>query len=101
MPISKSSAFRTVLLAAGVAALGISIFLFLRRRLVEAFLLAFVGLTSISVSETDLDYTTKFNAQSFGTYLSKRSDISTFGKLCEIASYFCLLAALLSWVALD
>lgn len=96
MSISGSSGFRAALLAAGITVLAVSAFLLFRERITGGLLLAFAGLSAISLSETHVDYTAKMDARSFGGFLRKRSDISTLGKVCEIGSVLCLAAALLN-----
>jgi hypothetical protein len=96
----KSSLFRHVLLAAGIAVLVFSFVLLFRHRLAEGFFCAFLGLSGISASETDIDHGARLDARSFATLMRGRSSISTLGKLCDITSYFCLAAALISWLAL-
>jgi hypothetical protein len=100
MSIDKSSLFRTVLLAAGVAMLALSVVLLYRQRLVEGFLCAFLGLSAVTVFGTEIHYEAKHDTRSFIALMRGRSPVSTLGKLCDIAAYFCLAAALLSWLAL-
>jgi hypothetical protein len=97
---TRQSRFRHISLALGVAGLVIAGLLFWRGLTVVAFVAAFLGLSSISVAETEMDATTRLGVRSFGKLLAGRSQISTLGKLCDIASYFCLAAALISWIAL-
>jgi uncharacterized membrane protein YjjP (DUF1212 family) len=96
----KSSKFRTMLLAAGVAMLALSLVLLFRQHLVEGFLCAFLGLSAMTVSQSDIDPGAKHDARSFLALMRGRSQVSTLGKLCDISSYFCLAAALISWLAL-
>lgn len=101
MSISKSVVMRTVLLATGCAALATSLVMLARQHLVPGFLLAFAGLSAISLSQTDIDYETRFTTRTFASAVrTGRSHISTFGWICHITSYITLAAALLSWVAL-
>ena len=96
----KTRAFRSVLLAAGVAFLALALVLLFRQRLAEGFLCAFLGLSSVSVFETEFNFGAKLGAGSFTTLMRGRAPISTLGKLCDITAYFCLAAALISWLAL-
>ena len=50
--------------------------------------------------ETGLDVTARLDRGSFGKLLRGRSQVSTLGKLCDIASWFCLAAAVISWIVL-
>jgi len=95
----QGSGFRHLALALGVAGLVLSAVLFHRAHLAPGFLVAFLGLSAIAAGETDLDVTATLNSRSFGKLLRGRSQVSTLGKLCDIASYFCLAAAIVSWVA--
>lgn len=100
MNIDRSSIVRTVLLAAGCAALIVALVLLARQQLAQGFLFAFGGLSAISVSQTDMDYTAGFNARSFINHLATgRTHISALGRICDIASYLCLAGALISWAA--
>src|SRR5262249_36738241 len=102
MSLDKSAVFRIVLLAAGCAALATSFLQLLHQHLVQGFLLACGGFSAIAAFETDLDYETRHTARSFIARLRNgRAGISTLGSLCNIVSYFCLAAALISWVALQ
>jgi hypothetical protein len=96
----KRSTFRHICLALGVAGLVISGLLVWHGQLVVAFVAAFLGLTSVSVAETDVDVTASLGIRSFGKLLAGRAHISTLGLLCDIASYFCLAAAIISWFVL-
>jgi len=89
-----------MLAAGGVAAAG-AVVLLARGQLVPGFFLAFAGLSAVAVAETDIDPGARFTAASFTASMRRdRSAISTLGSLCGIASWFCLAAALISWVAL-
>ena len=100
MSIDKSPVFRSVLLATGVATLALSLVLLYRQRLAEGFLCAFLGLSAITAFETDIDHEEKHSTRSFITLMRGGSPVSTLGKLCDITSWFCLAAALISWLAL-
>jgi hypothetical protein len=101
MSISKSSVMRMLLLGAGCAAFAAALALLYRQHLVAGFLLAFGGLSAISLSQTDVDYEERFTARAFASSLKTRhSHISTFGWICHVTSYLSLAAALISWVAL-
>jgi hypothetical protein len=101
MSISKSTVMRTVLLAGGCAALAAALALLALQHVVSGFLLAFAGLSTIAMSETSINYETRFTARSFIDYLrTERAYISALGSVCDAASYLCLAAALISWVAL-
>ena len=96
----KKSAFRHFNLAAGVGALLASGVLFHRGQLALGFLVDFFGLSMIVAAESEIDFFKKHTLRSFGKSLGGRSSVSTLGKLCDIASYFCLAAALISWLVL-
>jgi hypothetical protein len=96
----KAATFRHFNLAAGVGGLVASGSLFYRGQIALAFLVAFTGLSFIAAGETDADLTTKYSIRSLPTLLTQRMYISTLGKLCDIASWFCLAAALISWLVL-
>jgi hypothetical protein len=96
----KASGFRHFNLAAGVGALLASGVLLYRGQLPTGFLVAFFGLSAIVMAESDIDVTKKHSLRSLGTLLSGRSYVSTLGKLCDIASWFFLAAALISWLVL-
>ncbi len=96
----KASAIRHFNLAAGIGALLASGVLFHRQQVALGFLVAFFGLSAIVMAESDIDLTKKHSLKSFGVLLKGRSYVSTLGKLCDIASYFCLAAALISWLVL-
>ena len=101
MTISRTYVLRALLLTFGVAVLALCVLMFIRQRIVEGFLLAFVGLSTISLHQTDVDYETRHDAKSFMQRLrTGRSSISTLGWVCDISSYLCLAAALISWLAL-
>jgi hypothetical protein len=96
----KRSTFRQICLALGTAGLLIAGMLFWRGQIVLAFVAAFLGLSSIAVAETEADVTARLGIRSFGKLLAGRAQISTLGMLCDIASYFCLAAAIISWFVL-
>jgi ethanolamine utilization microcompartment shell protein EutS len=96
----KTSAIRHFNLAAGVGALLASGVVLYRGQIAFGFLIAFFGLSAIVMAESDIDVTKKHTLKSFGILVKGRSSVSTLGKLCEIASYFCLAAALISWLVL-
>ena len=96
----KASAIRHFNLAAGIGALLASAVLFHHQRVALGFLIAAFGLSSIVMAESDMDLTQKHTLKSFGGLLRGRSNVSTLGKLCDITSYFCLAAALVSWLVL-
>jgi len=101
----KSSTARTPILrqacrVVGVATIVASGFLLYRQQAVRGFLLAFVGLSVIALAETAIDYQQKHTRGSLGRWIGGRSYVSTLGQLCNIAAYFCLAAALVSWFAL-
>jgi len=100
MTHSRLSTFRLISRAAGIGALLAVILLFQRRQTAAGFMLAFLALSVIAVAESDIDFTTRLDRRSLGTLLAGRARISTLGKLCDIAAYFCLAAAVISWVAL-
>jgi len=101
MSLNQSSVFRTVLLGVGCAALVGSVMLLFQQQLVAGFLLAFAGLSAISAQQTSIDYATRYTARSFLSSMGTgRTHQSTLGMVCNIVSYFCLVAALTSWVAL-
>lgn len=96
----KRSAYRHMNLAAGAGALLASFVLLFRNQLPLGFLLAYFGLSAVVMAETDIDVTERHSLKSFGELLRRRTGISTLGKLCDIASWFCLLAAIISWLVL-
>jgi hypothetical protein len=96
----QGSTFRHLALSLGVAGLVLGAVLFFRGLIAPGFLAAFLGLSAIGAGETDLDVSARLDAGSFGKLLRDRSQVSTLGKLCDIASYFCLAAAVISWIAL-
>ena len=101
MSIGKSTLTRTVLLAAGCAGLATAMVLLARQQLVAGFLVAFSALSAISLSETGIDYEARYSVRSFFQRLGAgRSYISALGRVCDAASYLCLAAALISWLAL-
>jgi hypothetical protein len=97
---NRTPVLRQVCRAAGIAATVTAGFLLYRQQLVRGFLLAFIGLTVVGLAETALDYQQKLTSRSLGTWMGRRSHISTLGQMCNIASWFCLTAALISWIAL-
>jgi len=96
----KRSTFRQIMLATGVAGLLVAGLLFWREQIVPGFVAAFLGLSAIAVAETEVDVTARLSVRSLSGLLSGRSYISTLGMLCDIASYFCLAAAIISWLVL-
>jgi hypothetical protein len=96
----KGATFRQLALALGVAGLVLSLVLLVRGHIVPGFMAAFLALSAIGVGETDLDVTSTLDSRSVGKLLRGRSPVSTLGKLCDIASYFCLAAAIISWIVL-
>jgi hypothetical protein len=96
----KAAAFRHFNLAAGIGAALASGTLFYRGQVALGFLVAAFGLSAIVMAESDIDSSSKHTFRSFGQSLRGRSNVSTLGKLCDIASYFCFAAALISWLAL-
>lgn len=96
----RGSTFRHLALALGVAGLVLGAVLLFRGHIAPGFLAAFLGLSAIGAGETDLDVTATLDSRSFGKLLRGRSQVSTPGKLCDIASYFCLAAAVISWIVL-
>ena len=102
MSIKRSTVMRIVLLITGCAVLAAALTQLARQQLVSGFLLAFGGLSGLSLSEMDVDYETRYTIRSFFKgAATRRSPISTLGKLCSITSYFALAAAFISWVALN
>ncbi|HTQ35677.1 MAG TPA: hypothetical protein VMH77_01465 [Steroidobacteraceae bacterium] len=95
----KLATFRRFSRAAGCGALLAAGLLLHRGQLPAGFLLAFLALSAIAVAESDIDFTAGLNRRSCASMLTARSQISTLGKLCDIAAYFCLAAAVISWVA--
>ena len=96
----KASSFRHGCLAAGVGASLAAGVLFYRQQIVTGFFVAYLGLSLVATAESSTDFTAEHTWRSFGKLLKGRSSISTFGKLCDITSYFCLAAALISWLVL-
>jgi hypothetical protein len=94
----KASAIRHSNLAAGIGGLLASGVIFHRQQFALGFLIASFGLSAIVMAESDIDVTKKHTLKSFGGLLRGRSNVSTLGKLCDITSYFCLAAALISWL---
>jgi hypothetical protein len=93
--------FRMLMLAAGCIASAAAVVLLARGQLTPGFFLAFAGLSAVAVAETEVDAGTRFTAASLAASMRRdRSGISTLGSLCGITSWFCLAAALVSWVAL-
>lgn len=97
---NKGAVFRQVLLALGVAGLVLTGVLFQRGQIAAGFLAAAAGLSLIAAAETELDVNARLNMRSFGKLLAGRTCISMLGQMCDIASYFCLAAALISWIVL-
>ncbi len=92
---------RAILLTGAIGFLVVAALLFVRGRVTAGFLLAFAGLSTLSLRETDVDYQAQFGARSFLRYLGTgRSHVSTLGMLCHITANFCLLAALICWIVL-
>ena len=91
---------RLVCRVVGVATIVAAGFVLYRQQAVQGFLVAFVGLSIIGLAETAVDYQQKLTRRSIGNWMGSRSNISTLGQMCNIASYFCLAAALVSWIAL-
>ncbi len=101
MSLDRSSVMRLIWTAVGCAALLTALVLLVRQQLAVGFLFAFVGLSVIGVGQSGLDYSTRYRAKTFITDITTtRTPISTFGKLCIMASYLCLAAAGISWLAL-
>jgi hypothetical protein len=96
----KAAAFRQLNRAAGVGALLAAGVLLYRGQLPFGFVVAFFGLSAIVMAESEIDPTQQHTMRSLGRSLAGRSYVSTLGKLCDIASWFCLAAALISWFAL-
>ena len=96
----KGSTFRQLALALGAAGLLLGALLLYRAHIAAGFLAAFLALSAIGAGETGLDVTARLDRGSFGKLLRGRSQVSTLGKLCDIASWFCLAAAVISWIVL-
>ncbi len=64
------------------------------------FLVAFGGLSMISVGQSGLDYNERYTAKNFMSSMSGRVPITAFGRFCSMASFLCLAAAGISWLAL-
>ncbi len=102
MSIKRSTVMRMVLLTSGCAMLAAALIQLVRQQLVSGFLLAFVALSTLALSEMEVDYATRYTARTLlRNGMTRRSPISTLGKLCSITSYFALAAAFISWVALN
>ena len=102
--MTKSSN-RTPLLQQALRLIGVGTtvaagFVLYRQQAVQGFLLAFLGLSIIALAETAIDMRQRLTRHSLGGWLRNRSYISTLGQLCNIASFFCLAAAIISWIAL-
>lgn len=94
----KATAFRHFHLAAAFGALLASGVLFFRQQIALAFFVAFLGLSAITMAESQIDVMQKHTLRSFGQLLRGHSQVSTLAKMCDIASYFCLAAAIISWL---
>jgi hypothetical protein len=97
---NRTPLLRQICRTAGVAGIVASGLLLYHQQLVWGFLLAFAGLSVVALAETALDYQQKLSRRSIGNWMGSRSHISTLGHMCNIASWFCLAAALISWFAL-
>ncbi|MEJ0099115.1 MAG: hypothetical protein WDO12_04970 [Pseudomonadota bacterium] len=101
MSLDRSSVMRLIWTAIGCAALLIALVLLARQQLVVGFLFAFAALSVIGVGQSGLDYSTRYRAKTFiGEITRTRTPISALGKFCVMASYLCLAAAGISWLAL-
>jgi hypothetical protein len=101
MKPNRKFVFRVFMLAAGCVGSAAAAVMLARGQLPAGFFLAFVGMSSIAVAETDIETGARFTVASLATSMRRdRSPVSTLGSLCGITSWFCLAAALLSWVAL-
>ncbi len=99
MSMSKTSGFRAVLLAVGVAVLAAAVALLYgqapRRGIPACLRRPECGLAVGNADPLRCPATVPVIHRVPGG----RAQISTLGKLCDITAYFCLAAAFISWVA--
>jgi hypothetical protein len=101
MKVNRKFMLRVSMLAAGCVGCAAAAVLLARGQLPTGFFLGFAGLSAVAVAETDIDPGARFTGRSLaGSVRGEHSPITTLGSLCGVASWFCLAAALISWVAL-